>query len=119
MTTLKIHEILQKHKETFGLEDLTPDHMTSVAVMVAGFLEGYAPKFAKGQKEHGGNIWKKNCVDEMIYEVLDQWSYASVVKAQWEEMKNTLEKYEKHLLLNQKSIPAAVQSVLKILRGEQ
>ncbi len=47
------------------------------------FVKAVDAKYRKGQEEHGGNLWKKPGVLEMLMEeCVDFWVYAYVLKQQ-------------------------------------
>lgn len=54
--------------------------------LINNFSTEYVNKYNKGQEEHGGNLWEKpSMIRNAKDEVLDQWSYISVIESQIKE----------------------------------
>lgn len=62
-----------------------PDH--HVALILDRFAADFHKKYAKGQIEHGGRLWRKPVLPFLVEEVLDFVSYADVIGRQHEVMK--------------------------------
>lgn len=42
------------------------------------FVDGADKKYRKGQAEHGGNLWDRDCLKEIVAEAIDLVTYAYV-----------------------------------------
>ncbi len=62
---------------------MTPEQEAHLEQVKADFLIAVDAKYRKGQAEHGGNLWKKPGVLEMLMEeCVDFYVYAHVLKEQ-------------------------------------
>lgn len=57
------------------------------AGIVAWFTDNFNHKFFAGDKEHGGNIWRKPCTGHLREELIDAITYLSVLEDQQQKMK--------------------------------
>jgi hypothetical protein len=65
------------------MERMTNDQEKHLENIKYDFLKAVDTKYRKGQKEHGGNLWKKPGVLEMLMdECVDFYVYAHVLKQQ-------------------------------------
>lgn len=48
------------------------------------FMEKASAKYDSGQKEHGGILTDRNCMDEMGHEIIDLWHYYSAERIRQE-----------------------------------
>jgi hypothetical protein len=67
---------------------MTPEE--HVELIISDFAKQATKKYMKGQEEHGGRLWRKNCLPFMFEEVIDFYVYMHVVNAQLVEMKYLL-----------------------------
>lgn len=82
------------------------NHMRTVCLDTS---KAVVVKYKAGQKEHGGNLWRKPVINFMGDELTDHIVYFHVLKQQWKEM----EKIAKEGL-NTK-VPQAADALVKIL----
>ena len=68
--------------------DTPEDHKNA---LIDDFTDKWIAKYDKGQKEHGGRLWRKNCRSMLEEEVLDFVSYVGVMLPQLDEVENLLE----------------------------
>jgi len=62
---------------------MTLDQENHLSEVKREFLKAVDEKYRKGQAEHGGDLWKKPGVLEMLMdECVDFWVYAYVLKQQ-------------------------------------
>jgi hypothetical protein len=62
---------------------MTPEQEDHLQRVKDQFIEAVDAKYRAGQKEHGGNLWMKPGVLEMLMdECVDLWVYAQVLKEQ-------------------------------------
>lgn len=62
---------------------MTPEQELHLAEIKADFIKQVDAKYRKGQEEHGGNLWKKPGVLEMLMdECVDFFVYAYVLRQQ-------------------------------------
>lgn len=62
---------------------MTPEQETHLRAIKYDFLNAVDVKYRKGQREHGGDIWKKPGVLEMLMEeCIDFYVYAHVLRQQ-------------------------------------
>lgn len=62
-----------------GPEATPEQHMD---VIMEAFQAGWREKYMKGQDEHGGRLWRKQCLPFLLEEVLDFVSYVAVLPPQ-------------------------------------
>lgn len=80
-------------KTTLGdvpsLEEIqTPEeHME---VLMDTFRAAWEEKYMKGQREHGGRLWRKRTTDFLVEEVLDFVSYVGVLAPQLKRVEEIL-----------------------------
>lgn len=60
-------------------ESTPEDHME---LILNAFGEAWRRKYMKGQYEHGGRLWRKQCLPMLVDEVLDFVSYVAVMAPQ-------------------------------------
>lgn len=74
-----------------GLDQIeTPEeHME---VLMDTFRAAWEEKYMKGQREHGGRLWRKRTTDFLVDEVLDFVSYVGVLAPQLNRVEEILEK---------------------------
>ena len=66
---------------------MTQDQENHLAEIKRSFSEAVDKKYRAGQKEHGGNLWrKKHLVDMLIEEAIDSYVYAITLKDQLKDM---------------------------------
>lgn len=66
---------------------MTKEQQKFVAECIAHFTVRDKKKYKVGQKEHGGDFWKKSgLLNEGMNETLDQWNYLYAVKFQIQEV---------------------------------
>ena len=59
--------------------------------IISEFKRLVDPKYRTGQKEHGGDLWKKKgIIDFAIEEAVDQVVYLLTIKQQFENLKRRL-----------------------------
>jgi hypothetical protein len=62
---------------------MTPEQENHLERVKSEFLEAVDTKYRAGQREHGGDLWRKPGVLEMLMdECVDFWVYAQVLKEQ-------------------------------------
>lgn len=73
-----------------GLDEIdTPEeHME---VLMDTFRAAWEEKYMKGQREHGGRLWRKRTTDFLVEEVLDFVSYVGVLAPQLKKVEQILE----------------------------
>ncbi len=70
---------------TYG-EKMTLPQRAHVQEIIVKFAESVYKKYAAGQKEHAGDLWKKSIVlDELINETLDLVVYSHTLRSQLED----------------------------------
>lgn len=50
------------------------------------FLNEFPAKYNAGQREHGGELWRKPLAGEMVKEALDFYAYAKTIEQQHREI---------------------------------
>lgn len=71
--------------EKYG-DAMTPGQRSHIQEIILRFAEDCYKKYAAGQKEHSGDLWKKSIVlDELIAETLDLVVYSHTLRKQLEE----------------------------------
>mgnify|MGYP001574187305 CR=1 FL=1 len=66
--------------------NLTPAQRAHIQEIIVTFAESVYKKYAAGQKEHTGDLWKKSIVlDELISETLDLVVYSHTLRRQLED----------------------------------
>ena len=69
---------------------MTKQQEASLQSIKDRFVKWVDKKYRKGQKEHGGNLWKKNgLIDMAIDEAVDQVVYLIYLRDQIEDLKLT------------------------------
>lgn len=59
---------------------VTPqDHKERI---ISWFTEKWSKKYDNGQVEHGGKLWRKQCLPFLVEEMLDFFSYVAVLAPQ-------------------------------------
>jgi hypothetical protein len=56
------------------------------------FFDGFIAKYDKGQAEHGGHLWEKDCSTFLTEEVYDFWAYARTIEMQRREAVQLLDR---------------------------
>jgi hypothetical protein len=79
------------------------------------FDEGFKAKYDKGQKEHGGKLWEKDCSTFLIEEVFDFWAYARTIETQRREAVALL---NEALLVHDMALVAKARAVLVGTRAD-
>jgi len=107
-----------------NLAGISKEAINHCTKLVTNFIQVFVPKYMAGQREHGGNLAEKCTLKFMEEEVLDQWSYVQVAKAQWAEMLRILREEEQRCKIMGETLPPRTQKVLNILctgnvRGER
>lgn len=65
---------------------MTPEHEKHLQSIKDSFLKDVDLKYRKGAKEHGGKLWKKkNIIDMLMEECVDFYVYGATLKQQLEE----------------------------------
>ncbi len=70
------------------IEKMTPmreKHLERVKERASQLID---KKYRAGQSEHGGNLWRKKMLPNLIEETLDMMVYALTLEEQIEEVKN-------------------------------
>ncbi len=70
----------------------------------------FSTKYDKGQQEHGGHLWEKPVMGELVNEALDFLSYVFTMRYQLENVKTLLNK-----AAAQKGCPMEVSQAINIL----
>ena len=83
MSVINLTELRQTHGR-----ELTDPQREHIEGIIIGFAHMAYKKYAAGQAEHGGNLWKKKIVmDEVLNEAVDAFIYADTLKQQIQEKK--------------------------------
>lgn len=77
------------------------------------FVELNGPKYDRGQAEHGGELYKKDCSAFMLEEVSDFWNYTVTEADNKKRVMKILEQAETYPSLAN----VACRDALEILRG--
>ena len=73
------------YKRKTRIKGMTPKQEAHLEFLKQAFASLVDPKYRKGQKEHGGNLWQmgnEKLLDCAIEEAIDQVVYLLTLKAQ-------------------------------------
>ena len=59
---------------------MTPQQTAHLQRIKDLFCSDLDTKYARGQQEHGGNLWDRPCLTELGFEIVDLVTYFSVVR---------------------------------------
>lgn len=82
------------------------------------FEEAFKAKYDKGQAEHGGRLWRKNCAGMLLEEVLDFWAYARTMEAQRQAAVSLLQEALSRARLGNQGVLRCVMEAIALLEGE-
>lgn len=72
---------------------MTPEQEEHLQGLKEKFIDLLDAKYRHGQKEHGGNLWlKPGMIDLLMEEVLDFYVYAMTLKEQIDEVNKAISK---------------------------
>lgn len=63
-----------------SFKSLSPENQQFVIDNIESFAYRAVDKYVKGQKEHGGNLWDRDCLAESIQENIDLFWYLAAEK---------------------------------------
>jgi hypothetical protein len=66
------------------------DREAHLAGILAKFNEEFPVKYRRGDKEHGGRLEDRPCLEEALNEVLDLWAYLSCERQKMSDMRDAL-----------------------------
>lgn len=74
-------------------DEMTQEQYESMESALNRFQSMASAKYKEGQKEHGGNLWEKECLmDEIEKEIIDQWFYIQAVKQKLKKIRSEIRK---------------------------
>jgi hypothetical protein len=63
-----------------SFKSLSPENQQFVKENIDSFVYRAVDKYVKGQKEHGGNLWDRDCLAESFLENIDLFWYLAAEK---------------------------------------